>query len=259
MVCKLIKRNLFIFLMVLGFIILSVDVNYKIPKAVELSENMETHQKTVFLTFDDGPSPNNTPKILKILKEQDVKATFFIIGRKAEDNKEIIKVLAENGMAIYAHSYTHDYGRIYKSAESYFKDLEECNGIIENLTGIRYHGFTRFPGGADNRVSNIQVMNNIKDKLKEFGIRYVDWNVSSGDAAAQRVAANRIKDNVIGQCGYWDTAVILMHDSGEKTTTVEALPYIISYLKSQGYIFKTFNEINEKDINKMIKYKIMGK
>ena len=107
----------------------------------------ESTVKTVYLTFDDGPSDRVTPKILDVLKEENVKATFFIIGKQAETRKYLIEREFKEGHTVAVHSYTHKYGEIYSSAESLIKDIDKCNDVIKSVTG-RYSSVYRFPGGG---------------------------------------------------------------------------------------------------------------
>ena len=88
-----------------------------------------TTQKAVYLTFDDGPTDSTTPKVLSVLKEKGVCATFFVVGRQISTRKEILKSIAESGNAIGIHTQTHDYRSIYASAESLEKDILECKKI----------------------------------------------------------------------------------------------------------------------------------
>jgi peptidoglycan/xylan/chitin deacetylase (PgdA/CDA1 family) len=215
-------------------------------------------QKEVFLTFDDGPSRNNTLKILEILNKNNVKATFFVIGKKAEENPNIIRALDDSGMCITAHTHTHNYS-IYNNIDTYMKDLEDCNEVIKRLTNKEPIPFIRFPGGSDNRVSNLEVMKGIRNRVKDKSIRYVDWNVSSTDASAATVAMSQIRDNVISQVKNTSFAVVLMHDAPSKTTTVEALPEVIRFLKDQGYVFRTFNNITIAEEREMIKRGIINR
>lgn len=214
------------------------------------------YPKEVFLTFDDGPSPNNTLKVLDILNQNNIKATFFVIGKHVDAYPEIVKTLQENGMCILTHTYSHDYA-IYKSKETYFNDLEAGNEAIKRATGDYPIKYVRLPGGSDNRVSSMNIMKDIRDTLKQKDIRYVDWNVSSGDAAADVVPMNTIRDNLLGQFRYRNFAVMLMHDAQAKTTSAEALPYVIKYLKEQGFVFRTFDDITPTEEKEMIKQRVI--
>lgn len=223
-----------------------------------IQKRKSMYPKEVFLTFDDGPSSNNTLAILQILKSNNVKATFFVIGSRVQQYPQIIKELDKNDMCIMPHSYTHEYS-IYKSVSSYFQDLEACSSSIEKVIGVKEQLYTRLPGGSDNQVSNRVQMQKIRNALKEKYIYYVDWNVSSADAASERVPMERIKENVINQCKGKRLAVVLMHDSYPKTTSVEALPYIIKYLKSEGFEFRTFDDVTPAEEKFMIKEGIINR
>lgn len=221
--------------------------------------NGPLYPKEVFLTFDDGPSETTTLKILKILKDNNVKGTFFVIGKKCEKNPEILKELKANGMAIASHTYTHEYKVIYKNVENYFNDLDKCNNTIKNITGSLPLNYTRLPGGSDNLMTSKRNMEDIRKHLKERGICYVDWNVSSADAASDNVPASKIYNNVMKQCKNKNLAVVLMHDAYYKRTTVEALPSIIKNLKEQGFYFRTFEDLSEEEEKIMIRCGIINR
>lgn len=190
--------------------------------------------KTIYLTFDDGPSPN-TPKILSILNEYGVKATFFVINTKYNS---YMKDIVNSGNAIALHSYTHDYSNIYSSEEAYFNDLNAISDVVYNETGIRSN-IMRFPGGSSNTVSrkyNSGIMSRLSSSVKEQGYQYYDWNCSSGDASGNNVPAATIISNC-KKLPSSNTVIVLMHDTGAKGTTVEALPQVIEYYQSIGCNF----------------------
>lgn len=215
------------------------------------------YPKEIFLTFDDGPSENTT-KILKILNDNDVKATFFLIGKNVEAYPQFVKQEFDDGMCLIAHSYTHDYA-IYKGEETYMADLDACNNAIKKVIGMAPLSFTRFPGGSDNQVSNADMMKTIRKAVNARGIDYVDWNISSGDAASGTVPTETIKNNIFTQLANASFGVSLMHDAPYKSTTVEALPAVIDYLKKQGFVFRTFDDLTPTERNTMIKYRIMNR
>lgn len=217
------------------------------------------YDKVVYLTFDDGPSQNNTPEILRILNNYKVRGTFFVIGKKVRANPNIVKNLYNSGMCILPHSNTHDYKEVYKSTDNFFKDYYQCAEAISDITGGKVGDFVRMPGGSDNLVGDEKTLCEIKNKLKEKNINYIDWNISSGDASRYKVPSEEIKENIIREASGWNTIVILMHDAEAKTTTVEALPSIIEHFKNKGYAFKTLNEISSVEVNKMIKYRIINR
>jgi len=190
--------------------------------------------KKAYLTFDDGPSANTT-KILDILDQYNVKATFFVIYRSGYES--VYRDIVNRGHTIALHSYTHDYSKIYSSTTAYFNDLNKLSDYVENLTGVRSK-IMRFPGGGSNTVSRSYcrgIMTTLTKEVQNRGYRYYDWNVDSGDASGNSVSSSRIISNIKNNCGSQKTAIILMHDAPSKSTTVTALPSIIEYLKSKNY------------------------
>ncbi|GLC32056.1 polysaccharide deacetylase family protein [Clostridium omnivorum] len=229
------------------------DINY-----IRKKYDRKLSPREVFLTFDDGPSPVNTLRILEVLKRYNVKATFFIIGKHADEHPDILKRVKREGMCVAPHTYSHNY-KIYRSEKAYFDDYEACNNAIMKITGSDTVSFLRLPGGSTIQVSNKAVMKEIKTRLINNNVKYVDWNVSSADAAMDTVPAALIKNNVISQCKGKNFVVILMHDSNTKTTTVEALPDIIEYLKDNGYAFKTFENVTSTEERQMNKLRIINR
>lgn len=191
--------------------------------------------KTVYLTFDDGPSPN-TPKILKILSDNGVKATFFV--KNGGKYNPYMKDIVDQGHTIALHTYTHDYATVYASDEAYFNDLQKISDLVYSETGVRSK-YIRFPGGASNTVSRKYcpgIMSRITKEVENRGYRYYDWNVVSGDANSKKLSASEILSNC-KKLPKADTAIVLMHDTNAKDTTVEALPEVIAYYKSVGCSF----------------------
>ena len=123
------------------------------------------------------------------------------------------------------HSYSHKYDEIYQSVETYAQDLGRLQEFLYETTGVLSR-YVRFPGGSSNKVSTVAIRDLIV-YLEEQGIRYYDWNISSGDAAHGYVSAETIKENILPNVEKHDTVIILMHDAADKETTVEALPAVI--------------------------------
>lgn len=186
--------------------------------------------KIVYLTLDDGPS-QNTPQILQILRNEGVHATFFVIGRQVEKYPDYLKQEKAEGNAIGNHTYSHNYAEIYQSPQAYLANIKKNEDLIYSLTGIR-PPIIRTPGGTQGHfhVSYYNI-------LDAAGYLVYDWNVSTGDAAAPVVPADQLVRNVMSQVPGKDRVIMLMHDAPGKTTTVEALPRIIQYLKKEGYSF----------------------
>jgi peptidoglycan/xylan/chitin deacetylase (PgdA/CDA1 family) len=204
----------------------------------------ESDSKIVYLTFDDGPSLN-TPKVLDILKENNINATFFVNGNSTDFGKEMYKRIVDEGNAIGNHTYSHDYKTIYSSIEEYIADTKRLEELLYNTTGIKPN-IIRFPGGSNNHVSwqysGQDFMKLLTKKMVDEGYQYFDWNVSSSDAEVITQDKNKIVNSVLNSVKGKQSAIILFHDSKPKTTTVEALPEIISKLKKEGYKFKILTE-----------------
>lgn len=180
--------------------------------------------RNVYLTFDDGPSIY-TGEILDILKEYDVKATFFVTGKEGQEAQALYRRIVEEGHTLGMHSYSHKYDEIYASKESFEADFVKLRDYLYEVTGVECKLY-RFPGGSSNMVSQVD-MGELIEFLEEQEITYFDWNVSSGDSSGNELSVKQIVDNCTENMDYYNNAFILMHDSKEKRTTVEALPFVI--------------------------------
>lgn len=190
----------------------------------------EESRRKVYLTFDDGPSAN-TDEILDILKEYNVKATFFVVGKEDAKYLESYKRIVAEGHTLGMHSYSHKYNEIYSSLDSYRKDLKKLQDFIVQITGVM-PTIVRFPGGSSNQVSKVDIQELIAYLDKE-GITFYDWNISSGDADSGFISTQQIVSNSVDRLENMnDEVVILMHDSNNKKTTVEALPIIIEKIQA---------------------------
>ena len=190
-----------------------------------------TWPRRVYLTFDDGPS-SNTEKILDILDEYGVKGNFFVVGTENENLRKMYKRIVDEGHVLCMHSYSHKYNEIYSSVDAFTKDLDSIYSLLYEVTGTKPAGY-RFPGGSSNSVSKIPMKEFIK-VLDERGITYYDWNIVSGDATNPMLPKEKIVENALGDLGEFEEAMILFHDLGNKTSTVEALPEIIEAIQEKG-------------------------
>ena len=196
----------------------------------------------IYLTFDDGPS-NLTLDILDILKEEGVKATFFVTGQSDSTNY-IIKRAYDEGHTIALHTYSHDYSYVYSSVDNYFADLNKISNKVENIIGKKTN-IIRFPGGSSNTVSrnySIGIMTRLTGEVLNNGYRYFDWNVDADDAGGAYTDSNRIYLNVVNNLSHSKTNVVLMHDSYGHTATRDALRNIIQYGKRNGYKFASIDD-----------------
>lgn len=219
---------------------------YEMTKVEEAVRNTETDaeeaepvktdpakgsERQVYLTFDDGPS-SNTDQILDILKEYDVKATFFVVGKTDERSVKAYKRIVDEGHTLAMHSYSHKYDEIYESKEAFAKDLNSLQEYLYETTGV-WPRIYRFPGGSSNTVSKVD-MQELIEYLTDIGITYFDWNVASGDAVSRTLPAETIVSNCLSGIEKQKESVILMHDASNKGTTVEALPRIIEAIQERG-------------------------
>lgn len=202
-----------------------------------------SEQKRVFLTFDDGPSQAVTPFILDLLKKENIKATFFVLGSRVEKSPELVKRAYEEGHYIANHGYSHVYNAIYASPQAVLDEYTKTNEIIKNAIGNSEYNSQvfRFPGGSSGGYyDTIKVQ--AKELLKQKGIAYLDWNALSQDAAGAKTKEELIQ-NTIQTIGNKNSVVILMHDAADKILTYEVLPTIIQYLREKGYIFMNLYDI----------------
>lgn len=200
----------------------------------------EKTDKTVYITFDDGPSAN-TEEILRILKENDVKATFFVIPDEGEVCAKRLRAISAAGHTIGVHSLTHNYCTIYADSDSYIKDFAEAYSLILHATNQKPR-FYRFPGGSVNPY-NKTCRDEIKEALGERGFVYCDWNVDSNDWRGMSVEA--ICQNVVKDAQRVRHPIILLHDTDIRDNTVAALDRIIRELKEKGYKFAPLTETVE--------------
>lgn len=195
--------------------------------------SLAEEEKYIYLTFDDGPSDRVTPKILDVLKEECVPATFFIVGERAEKRKDIIRREYAEGHTVAIHSYSHKYSEIYSSREALLNDIEKCNDLICAITG-EYSHIYRFPGGSYSLNSELV------DCVANSGYYYVDWNASFRDSELKYPTAYKLYHAAISTVSNPRRVVMLAHDTTDKSTTAGALKDVIRHFKSLGYIFKKF-------------------
>ena len=189
---------------------------------------------TAYLTFDDGPS-GNTDIILQTLQEENVKATFFVVGTDNADNLARMRRIVQEGHTIGMHSYSHSYKKIYASVEAFLKDMYQVFNLIKDTTGVTPTCF-RFPGGSINRY-NKAVYKDIKAEMIRRGFVPYDWNVSSGDASTTKYTPEQLTGYVLNGIGSKSRIIVLMHDSSSKENTAQAVRQIIIGIREKGFIF----------------------
>lgn len=193
----------------------------------------DSGEKVIYLTFDDGPSDRVTPKILDVLKEESVKATFFIVGKNGVLRKDLLKRAVREGHTLGVHSYSHIYNEIYSSVQSLLEDIAKCNELIKEITGAPASVY-RFPGGS------FFLSDSLKQAVLDSGMKYVDWNASLNDAELQDPTPENLFDTAVATAANRNKVILLAHDTTDKTATAAALKNVIRYFKQQGYTFKQF-------------------
>lgn len=189
--------------------------------------------KVAYLTFDDGPSVVVTDQIMDILDNYNIKATFFVIGYMAERHPEIVKRVYENGHSIGNHTYSHNYGYIYRNSRNFLNDIEKSNKTLKNILGEEFStDIIRFPGGSFG--ANKAPM---KYAVNKAGYKYFDWNSLNGDAEGVDLSVDQLIKRFKDTTKNKKELVVLMHDTDQKQSTADSLEYIIEYLLDNGYIF----------------------
>lgn len=190
-------------------------------------------EKEIYLTFDDGPTDSTTPHVLDALQRENVKATFFVIGRQIAGREEIVRRTAREGHAIGIHSQTHEYGAIYASPDALLRDIRACVRSIKKVLPDFDGRLYRYPGGS------FSVPEALRDAVKAAGWEAHDWNASAEDAVQKNATARELFQNAVKTAEGKARVVLLLHDGVNYKETVKALPAIIQHFKKEKYSFKT--------------------
>lgn len=206
----------------------------------KISALTKSEEKIAYLTFDDGPTLRATPRVLDILKEEDVKATFFVIGKYVKSHPELVKRAYDGGHFIANHGYDHSNQKLYQSEESFINEVTSTDKEIANALGLDYycsHVF-RFPNGfiSPNYHSKKEVAAKL---LKDMGYVYVDWNCLNKDSE-KKFSNYQLLNNLKKTAKNKGTLIILMHDTNDVNDTTSVLKDSINYLKELGYEFRNF-------------------
>ncbi|MEG2108667.1 MAG: polysaccharide deacetylase family protein [Clostridium sp.] len=213
--------------------------------------------KEVFLTFDDGPS-ENTEAILKILKEEDVHATFFVLGsqiKEDKENKQLLKDELDSGNAIGNHTMSHDYHKLYPgnsvNVDVFMKEINQNNELMKSILGEDFNTTVlRMPGGYMSRKyyrdPHLKALN---EAFAKQGIYSIDWDAETGDAESNSYSVEHLVNKAKQYMKSEDHVILLMHDAAAKKSTVKALPQIIKMFKENGFEFKVIKNapVNNTD------------
>lgn len=255
-----IHKKLIIFVIILlivlfsGFRLYSSFAMTALPKDRLISSSLKEQiatlpyqdEKVAYLTFDDGPNPNITPKVLDILKEENIFATFFVIGKYVDTYPEIVKRAYDEGHFIANHTYHHDNTMLYKTRENFIQEIKKTDLAIGKAIGVKdytSHLF-RFPNGFMTPAYKSKKKEAV-NYLTELDYTYVDWNALNHDSM-QKYNASSLLSNLKQSIKNKNTLVVLMHDTKDVSDSSTVLKESIRYLKSLGYTFENFYHFIEK-------------
>lgn len=195
----------------------SQEYQEKIASGIVQGIEYYFHPKTMYLTFDDGPSEENTSRVLDILKDRNIKATFFLVGENVEKYPDIARRIVAEGHTIGIHCYRHDYENLYQSVGSFMEDFEHARRVVYEATGVEAVLF-RFPGGSINSYNGMVYAQIIQEMTKR-GYIYYDWNASIGDAVTGTEPAQLVANGVETTLGR-KKVILLAHDVVYNTGTI---------------------------------------
>ena len=200
-------------------------------------------EKVAYLTFDDGPTKSATPKILYILKEEDVKASFFVIGKYVKNHPDIVKRTYNEGHYIANHGYNHNNSALYKNNESFLNEIKNTDIEISKAIGIDNYcsHIFRFPNGYSSAIYKSQKKEAVK-LLHSIDYAYIDWNCLNKDSELH-YNKNQLLNNFKKSSKNKNTLIVLMHDTTDVSDSSSVLKDTILYLKNQGYIFRNFYDL----------------
>lgn len=202
-------------------------------------------EKTIYLTFDDGPAKTVTRDILEILKKESVPATFFVIGSQIKGQENLIKTMYNEGHALGLHSMSHSKNSLYNSNDSFLNEMLETQKTINSIVGVKPN-ILRFPFGCNNNCYKIS--QSMVDLLHKNNLRIYDWNTDSGDGAFPNANPSVFVKNSKSNK---DCVILLMHCAYMSKNSVKALPDIIKYYKNNGYEFKLIDENTPEEFHFM--------
>lgn len=230
---KLNKKRLAIIL----FFVIMLSCIYPLEdgKVRAIDGDISAKKKVIYLTFDDGPSVV-TDKVLDILKENDVKATFFLIGNQIEGYEDMVRRINKEGHSIGLHSYTHNFKKIYSNKDNFMKEMYESRDEIKKVAGVSTN-ILRFPGGSSKRLND-----EIFNLLHSCNFKIYDWNMCVSDGLRPKTAPNKLFEEATKGETKPNPIILLMHCDYMHKNTCEALPSIINYYKKAGYEFRVIDE-----------------
>lgn len=224
-------------------------------KAKTADSSVEDGKSTVYITFDDGPSRNNTVKLLDILDSYGIKAAFFTVGDLVTKYPETAAIIEKRGHVLSCHSMTHNYESIYASSYALLAEVKEWERAVDDC-GVSPHAkLFRFPGGSVGTYLTKEKSAEMVSTLADMGYFSYDWNVVTNDALLSikpedTDSYDYIKQNfmdtfdlAVKQYDGKEPIIVLMHETVNET--VDLLPWIIEYISERGYAFGDLSEFEE--------------
>ncbi|MFC7391759.1 polysaccharide deacetylase family protein [Scopulibacillus cellulosilyticus] len=207
----------------------------KLGQSIDKEARQQSKEKIVYLTFDDGPSPD-VNKLMDTLNKYNAKATFFMLAPNIKKHPGAVKRMAEEGFGLGLHGVTHDPTKFYHSGKSALHEMQKDQSVVEKITGEKTH-MVRTPYG-----SFPYLLDSDRSLMESHGFKIWDWDIDSKDwqLKSRQYVPKVINDlNKIENTG--ETPVILMHDH-ENSATLKYLPELLSYLKEHHYIMKSLDD-----------------
>ena len=229
-----------VILLVIAIIFYIFSLIFAYNQYTQTTSSKIAEEKVVYLTFDDGPSVV-TADILDLLKERNIKATFFVTGATTQRGKDLYIRMKEEGHSIGIHSYSHKYDKIYASSYAFLEDFSKLENHLKEIVGDTPKIF-RFPGGSTNSNASPQVIKEIKKAIADKGYIYFDWNSLAKDDKVTTSPAKEIFENIIKSAKDNPRILILMHDNTIRTTAPDCVRMVIDYYTEKGYRFEPLTE-----------------
>jgi Predicted xylanase/chitin deacetylase len=209
--------------------------------------------KVIYLTFDDGPTKNNTYRVLDTLAKYDIKATFFFVGNMTQYYSEQVKSAFDAGHAIGCHSTTHKMREIYRSAEAFINDIRQWEDIMYDIIGELDYKIYRFPGGSPEARGNRSTYEKILEELHNANYYAFDWTLSNNDVWSRSRSGNMgasayVRNSFLTQLDKMEASkstspkIVLLHETYD--CTVDMLEWMIDILIERGYRFDTLDNLD---------------
>lgn len=198
-----------------------------------LWEMPKTGEKTIYLTFDDGPHPTITPLVLEILKRYDAKATFFCIGNNVKQFPATFELIKKEGHSVGCHTFNHENGWKTKT-QDYVDSVSAANELIQSNLFRPPHG--KIKRSELKKLSTLNFLNNSKHYTLHSKLKIVAWTVIAYDWD-HALSPEDVYQNVIRKAG--DGAIVAFHDSLKAySNMISVLPRVLEYYSQKGFVFK---------------------